>query len=119
MGFVESKEPKLDSDRLRFSGVGVTERFKDLVERMYRQVTVHENQEFSNRAFVLDSVVFIRCRLTNCDLFYHGEDFEWIGTTFKDCRFHWRGAARNTFVMFKTLEAMAKESKEVSASAIN
>jgi hypothetical protein len=62
---------------------------------------VHEDKNMSNQSFVLEETVFRRCRLKNCDLFYSGGDFEWEETNFENCRFHWRGPAKNTFAMLQ------------------
>lgn len=64
---------------------------------------VHEDKTLSDQSFVLEEVVFIRCRLKNCDLFYSGGDFEWTETHFENCRFRWRGPAKNTFAMLHGL----------------
>lgn len=66
---------------------------------MRNEVKVYEDKNLNNQSFVLDDVVFIRCHLRNCDLFYSGGDFEWVDTTMENCRFHWRGPAKNTFGM--------------------
>lgn len=60
---------------------------------------VYEDKHLSDQSFVLEEVVFIRCRLKNCDLFYSGGDFEWVETQFENCRFRWRGPAKNTLAM--------------------
>jgi hypothetical protein len=61
------------------------------------------NQAFEGKSFILDQVVFVNCALRNCDLFYAGGDFEWVNTRFEDCRFHWRGAARNTLALLQVI----------------
>ena len=56
----------------------------------------YRNQNFQGKSFILDEVVFVKCKLTDCDLYYSGGDSEWIETSFEACRFHWRGPAKNT-----------------------
>jgi hypothetical protein len=60
---------------------------------------VYEDKNLSDQSFVLEDVVFIRCHLKNCDLFFSGGDFEWAETNFENCRFRWRGPAKNTFAL--------------------
>jgi uncharacterized protein YjbI with pentapeptide repeats len=57
------------------------------------------HQKFDGRSFNLDEVVFIECHLRDCDLFYSGSDAEWVNTNFENCRFHWRGPAKNMFAL--------------------
>jgi hypothetical protein len=64
---------------------------------------VYRNQKLDSRNFDLEEVSFIECHLKDCDLFYSGGDFDWQGTNFENCRFHWRGAAKNTSILFQTL----------------
>jgi hypothetical protein len=66
---------------------------------MRSEVKVHEDKNLNNQSFVLDETVFIRCHLKNCDLFYSGGDFEWVETQMENCRFHWRGPAKNMLGM--------------------
>lgn len=56
----------------------------------------YRKQNFQGRSFILEEVVFMECKLTDCDLFYSGGDSEWVNCQFENCRFHWRGAAKNT-----------------------
>jgi hypothetical protein len=63
------------------------------------EIKVYEDKTLNDQSFVLDDVVFIRCQMKNCDLFYFGGDFEWVETAMENCRFHWRGPAKNTFAM--------------------
>jgi hypothetical protein len=57
------------------------------------------NENFQGKSFHLDDVVFINCKLTDCDLYYSGGDFEWVSSNFDNCRFHWRGAAKNAMAL--------------------
>ena len=66
----------------------------------------YEDQNMSDQSFILEEVVFIRCRLKNCDLFYSGGDFEWVETNFEGCRFHWRGPAKNTLMLLQGMGLM-------------
>lgn len=77
---------------------------------MRSEVKVYEDKNLNNLSFVLDDVVFIRCRLKNCDLFYAGGDFEWTDTTMEVCRFHWRGAAKSSFALFQLLQVATQQS---------
>jgi hypothetical protein len=58
-----------------------------------------KGQHFDGRVFDLDETVFFGCKLTNCDLYYSGGDFEWTETSFENCRWHWRGAAKNALIL--------------------
>jgi hypothetical protein len=64
---------------------------------------VYEDKKLSDQSFVVEEVVFIRCHLKNCDLFYSGGDFEWAETQFENCRFRWRGPSKNTLAMLQGL----------------
>ena len=70
---------------------------------MRSEIKVYEDKTLNDQSFILDDVVFIRCRLKNCDLFYSGGDYEWIETSMDSCRFHWRGAAKNSVALFQSL----------------
>jgi hypothetical protein len=61
----------------------------------------HRNQTFQGKSIILDEVVFIDCKLIDCDLYYSGGDHEWMNTTFENCRFHWRGPAKNTVTLLQ------------------
>jgi hypothetical protein len=63
----------------------------------------YRRQNFQGKSFILDETVFVECKLTDCDLFYSGGDHEWVNTSFENCRFHWRGPAKNTFALFQSL----------------
>ena len=62
-----------------------------------------KGQQFEGRSFDLDETVFFNCKLKDCDLFYAGGDFEWIETSFENCRFHWRGLAKNMLALLQTI----------------
>jgi hypothetical protein len=68
---------------------------------MRNEIKVYEDKTLNDQSFILDDVVFIRCRLKNCDLFYAGGDYEWVETHFENCRFHWRGPAKNTVALLQ------------------
>jgi hypothetical protein len=61
------------------------------------------NENFQGKSFHLDDVVFMNCKLTDCDLYYSGGDFEWVNSNFENCRFHWRGAAKNTLALAQAI----------------
>ncbi len=73
------------------------------------EIKVYEDKTLNDRSFILDEVVFIRCRLKNCDLFYSGGDYEWVETSMENCRFHWRGAAKSSFALFQALQVMGQQ----------
>jgi len=70
---------------------------------------VIKDQKLAGRSFILDEVVFMNCQLKDCDLFYSGGEVEWVNTHFENCRFHWRGAAKNTFALFLNLKIVAPQ----------
>lgn len=76
---------------------------------MRNEIKVYEDKTLNDQSFSLDEVVFIRCRLKNCDLFYAGGDYEWVETSMENCRFHWRGAAKNSFALFQSLQGAARQ----------
>ncbi len=59
----------------------------------------YRKENFQGKSFILEEVVFMECKLTDCDLFYSGGDSEWVNCQFENCRFHWRGAAKNTIAL--------------------
>ncbi len=63
----------------------------------------HRNQTFQGKTFVVEDVAFINCKLNDCDLYYSGGDFDWVNSNFENCRFHWRGAAKNTLALFQAV----------------
>jgi hypothetical protein len=67
---------------------------------------VHKDKTFNNQTFELEEVSFINCTLRDCDLFYSGGDSDWQGTNFVNCRFHWRGPAKNTVLLLQTIGAL-------------
>lgn len=62
-----------------------------------------KDKTFENQSFVIEEVYFENCVLRNCDLFYSGGDFEWVNASFDNCRFHFRGAAKNTQTLFQSM----------------
>lgn len=62
-----------------------------------------KGQKFDGRSFDLDDTVFFDCQLNDCDFYYTGGDFEWVNTTFQNCRFHWRGSAKNTLALLQAI----------------
>jgi len=76
---------------------------------MKSEIKVYEDKTLNDQSFILDEVVFIRCRLKNCDLFYSGGDYEWIETGMENCRFHWRGPAKNSVALFQSLQVMSQQ----------
>lgn len=69
----------------------------------------YKDENFQGRSFTLEEVTFIKCTLADCDLYYNGGDFEWIETRFDNCRFHWRGPAKNTLAMAQVLGMIGKQ----------
>lgn len=67
---------------------------------------IYRNQNFQGKSFVIENVVFLKCKLTDCDLYYSGGDFEWAETFFENCRFHWRGPAKNTLALLQVIGMM-------------
>jgi hypothetical protein len=63
----------------------------------------YRNQSFQGQSFILEEVAFVRCKLTDCDLYYSGGEFDWVETQFEGCRFHWRGAAKNMFTLAQAI----------------
>ena len=63
----------------------------------------YKNQNFHGKSFILEEVAFVNCKLTDCDLYYSGGDFDWTETQFDGCRFHWRGPAKNMFALAQAI----------------
>jgi hypothetical protein len=77
----------------------------------------YRNQNFQGKSFILDEVVFLECKLSDCDLYYSGGDFEWVNSHFGNCRFHWRGAAKNTLALLQTMGALKSPQTPEKSSA--
>ncbi len=63
----------------------------------------YRSQQFQGKSFILEEVAFVKCKLIDCDLYYSGGDFDWTETNFENCRFHWRGPAKNMFTLVQTM----------------
>ncbi len=74
-------------------------------------VHIYEDKNFSDQTFVLEECVFNNCTLKNCDLFYSGGDFEFVNLKAENCRFHWRGGAKNTALLFQTIGMLREPSQ--------
>lgn len=68
----------------------------------------YRNQKFQGKSFILEEVAFVKCLLTDCDLYYSGGDFDWVETGFENCRFHWRGPAKNMVALAQTIGMLGK-----------
>jgi hypothetical protein len=66
-------------------------------------VETYKDQNLQGKSFILENVVFLKCKLSDCDLYYSGGDFEWAETFFENCRFHWRGPAKNTLALLQVM----------------
>jgi hypothetical protein len=64
---------------------------------------VYRDKTLTSQEFNLEEVAFINCIVRDCDLFYSGGDFDWQGGQFQNCRFHFRGAAKNTLLLFQMI----------------
>jgi hypothetical protein len=72
----------------------------------------YRDREFQGKSFHLDDVVFVNCKLTGCDLFYSGGDFEIVNCRVEACQFHWRGPAKNTLAMLHMMEMLKTAIRE-------
>ncbi len=66
----------------------------------------YRKQDFQGKSFILEEVTFLECKLSDCDLYYSGGDFEWVNSNFENCRFHWRGPAKNTLALLQVMGAL-------------
>jgi len=66
-------------------------------------ITIHEGDTIMGSAFVVEEHVFHECKLKNCRLYYSGGAFEWVNTSFENCAWGFRGAARDTVQLLMTL----------------
>ena len=69
-------------------------------------MTKYEGQKLTKATLVVEECFFVNCVLTDCDLFYSGEDLEWTNTSFENCRWHWRGPAGRTVNLMRLLGMM-------------
>jgi hypothetical protein len=80
---------------------------------------VFKHQTFTDSSFDLDETVFLECELKNCDLFYSGGDLEILNSKMDNCRFHWRGAAKNTMSVLQSLGLIPDPSKQKFPNQVN
>lgn len=73
---------------------------------------IYEDKTMSDQTFILEENVFLNCTLKNCDVFYSGGDFEFVNLKLDNTRFHFRGAAKNTQMLFQTI-GLLKEPSQV------
>jgi len=78
----------------------------------------YRKQNFQGNSFILDEVTFLECKLTDCDLYYSGGDFEWVNSNFENCRFHWRGPAKNMLALLQVIGALKPEQMPPQSSAL-
>lgn len=65
-------------------------------------MTKYEGKNLTKATFVVEDSYFVNCELHDCDLFYSGGDFEFLGNIKLDnCRFHWRGPALKTLQLMQ------------------
>ncbi len=69
----------------------------------------YRNQVFQDRSFILEDASFVGCTLKNCDLYFSGGDFDWVESRFENCRFHWRGPAKNTVALLQAMGALQQQ----------
>jgi hypothetical protein len=62
-----------------------------------------QGKTINGGAFVVEECVFVNSVLRDCDLFYSGGDFEYVNTTFENCRWHFRGPALKTIQLGQTI----------------
>jgi hypothetical protein len=74
------------------------------------------NQDFQGKSFVIEEVAFVNCRLTDCDLYYSGGEFDWMNSHFESCRFHWRGPAKNTLALFQNIGMISAQTAPLPLS---
>jgi len=66
-------------------------------------VTIHTNEEIRSTALKIEEHIFRNCRVINCVLVYDGGPFEWANTSFQDCQWSFREAAKNTLQLLQTI----------------
>lgn len=66
-------------------------------------VNIYEGHTLTKKAFVVEETIFRNCTLVECSLFYSGGAFEWVNTSFQNCQWSFRGAAKDTISLLQTL----------------
>jgi hypothetical protein len=61
----------------------------------------YEGKTLSKQAFIVEECFFLNCVLNDCDLFYSGGDPDWANVKFENCRWHFRGPARQTMQLMQ------------------
>lgn len=78
-----------------------------------------KNQNLKDMALDLDQIFLDTCVLSNCDLFYSGGDFEFQNASFENCRFHFRGAARNAQMMFQMIGLLKQVTPQTNLPSLS
>jgi hypothetical protein len=77
---------------------------------------IYKDKSLSDQTFILEEVAFFDCVLKDCDVFYSGGDFEFTNLKLDNTRFHFRGAAKQTQILFQTL-GMIPGAAQISSKA--
>jgi len=76
-------------------------------------ITTHKHETLEGQDFAMEDHCFVHCRLIDCDLIYSGGDFDWIDTTFENCRFNWRAEAASTVRLLNGLKMFSGQREEL------
>jgi hypothetical protein len=79
---------------------------------------IYKDKTMSEQTFILEEVALFDCVLKDCDVFYSGGDFEFVNLKLENTRFHFRGAAKQTQILFQSLGMIPGASKVSSAEGM-
>jgi hypothetical protein len=74
----------------------------------------YRDKTLCNQTIELEEVAFVNCQVRDCDVFYSGGDFDWQASNFVNCRFHFRGPAKNAVALLQSIGLLRPAGAELA-----